>query len=100
MYDLLCCLRCRTAGLRRDDQSLTCCACGSTFPISCGVPLLLNDIRRFPSGQRLDLKSLRRVCQIAYLRPNRQTLAELDFIFSHNYHLGEAALTAENNYFL
>jgi len=100
MEDVFQCIHCRGCGLKQGEQSLNCGACGTSYPIRHGVPLLIKDVSCKPSGFFLSAAVAEKACKLIWISPSPANVKRLQDIFATNYELADLALHAENNYFL
>jgi len=94
------CLKCGHDQLLEGRHGLLCPACTKRYPVLFGVPMLVRKFSRTGSGFELSEKAARAICEYMRLEPHEQHLEVLEEILSYDYDLLDAALTAENNYFL
>lgn len=95
-----CCVRCNGPALSESGSNLLCNSCGFSFPIIFGVPLLVSSFDVSEVACRLTEETARKVCGTLGIEANPTVLARLRSILSKNYHIGDLAQVAENNYFL
>src|SRR5438552_19038456 len=93
------CIHCGTSDLLETQEALVCSTCGHVYPISFGVPLLVKNLSRTPSGRIISEDTARKVCEVIGIPTDPAKMAAITAILSHNYHLPDADLKAENNYF-
>ena len=94
------CIRCASTALEPGEAEYRCRSCSHSYPVAFGVPLFVRSLRVTPSDCDVSPETAAEVCRVHGFPSDDASVRTLRQILSHNYHLEDLSLAAENNYFL